>query len=132
MLPTFLAGMLTQHVNVYHLDVTVGADLSQTEGYPDTWHPDIFNLAVMFVEDGKTLSESVVGAVIESDAIMYCESADIRENDRVHFGHRVYRVNGSPKEIFNPFGAAGTQNTPALLEVGLKLNRTAPAGPEQL
>lgn len=119
-----LASMLVQAVNVYHLDMTVDANLVQTEGYPDRWSPDIENMPCLLVTDGKTLTESAVGYVIESDAILYCEDYDIRERDRIHFGGRVYYVNAKPGEFYNPWGSV--PNTPHLLEVGLKQDKTAP------
>ena len=120
-----LASMLIHRVNVYHLDVTVDASLQQTEGYPDRWSPDVADLPCLFVTDGKTLGESEVGYVIESDAILYCEAADIRERDRIHFGGRVYYVNAKPSETYNPWGT-GNPNTPHVLSVGLKQDKTAP------
>ncbi len=118
MADTALQSMLTHIVNVYHLDQTEDTDGQVLEGYPDRWHPDILNLPCAVVQDGKTLAESAVGSIIGSEMILYCEEADIRERDRVHWKEHVYRVNGTPAKYMNIFDAANA-NTPHLLEVGL-------------
>jgi hypothetical protein len=119
-----LASMLVHRVNVYHLDVTVSIGLQQTEGYPDRWHPDIADLPCLIVTDGQQLVESVVGVSIGSTALLFCEQADIREVDRVHFGGHVYYVNGTPASYFNPWGAV--PNTIHLLVVGLAEHKPTP------
>ena len=119
-----LQSILTHNVDVYHVDVTVAADGQQLEGYPAA--PDIAALDCAIATDGKTLQESAVGYMIESEAILYCEQADIRERDKVVFGTRTFRVNGTPSAFYNIFDAAAA-TTPHLLEVGLKEEKSQPA-----
>jgi len=121
----FLASMLVHIVNVYHMDSSAEGDGQQVEGWPDRWHPDILNLACLITMDGREMRESPVGYLIESDAIMYCEAADVRERDRIHFGDRVLYVNGTPIEHPNPWGT--TPMTPHLMVVGLREDKAVPA-----
>lgn len=121
----WLQMMLTHIVNIYHLLQSAEVDGQLTNDYPGTWTPDILNLPCYVCTDGKMLAESAVGYAIESDAIMYCEAADIRERDRIHFGAQVFFVNGTPTRYRDPMSA--TPMIAHLLEVGLKEDKTAPA-----
>jgi len=121
-----LQSILTHIVNVYHLVQSEDTDGQVLEGYPDRWSPDILNLPCAIVQDGETLAKSAVGAIIGSTMILYCEDADLREHDRVHWKEHVYCVNGTPAKYMNIFDAANA-NTPHLLEVGLIEERADPA-----
>jgi len=121
-----LQSLLTHTVDVYHHEQTATVDGQLVEGYPDT--PDISGLACAITFDGKTLSESPVGYLIESDAIMYCENADIRELDKLVWtdgGDRAFYVAGTPSAYHDYLGA--TPDVPHLLEIGLKEEKRSPA-----
>ena len=122
---TALASMLVHRPNVYHLVQTTDADGQLLESYPGRWSPDIANLPALITMDQKALVESTVGYLIGSTAIMYCEDADIRERDRIHFGHKVLYVNGTPAEFVNPWGVSPM--TPHLLMIGLKEDKEQPS-----
>jgi len=120
----FLASMLVQRANVYHFAQSEEGDGQLTEAYSAA--PDILGLPCMTVGDGKTLTESAVGFIIESDLILWCEDAALWERDKVVIGNRVFYVNGTPVPFQNPW-TAGDPNTPHLLEVGLKEEKVQPA-----
>ena len=119
-----LQSLLVHRVNVYYLDVTEAPDGQQLEGYPDRWHPDIANMPCAITQDGKTLAESPVGYLIESDAILYCEDQDIPERARVHWKSHVFYVNGTPNKYYHLLGS--TPNIPHLMEVGLREQKDQP------
>lgn len=119
-----LESLLTHRVNVYHLVTSEAVDGQVVEGYPDRWHPDIANMPCAITMDGKTLAESQVGYLIDSDAILYCRNQDVRERDRIHWGHRVLYVNGTPSEYHELLGT--DPFTPHLMEIGLKEQKDEP------
>jgi len=114
-----LNSMLVHTVDVYHQEQsTVGAgDL--VDGW--TAVPDIDDMACWIVAGGKELMESPVGYAIESDALLWCRSQDIRELDKVVWGagNRTFTVNGTPNRWSWPHHPTD-QVTPLLMEVGLK------------
>jgi len=118
-----LQSLLTHTADIYHLDTTEAGDGQVLEGYPAL--PDIDDHPCAIHQDGKTLTESAVGYLIESDAIMYSENADIRERDKVVWLGRTFFVNGTPSKFYDYLGA--TPNTPHLLEIGLRESKDEPA-----
>lgn len=124
MADAFLASMLVHSAQVYHLGATEAVDGQVLESYPAL--PDIAALAGALHQDGKTLSESAVGYLIESDAIWYCENADVRERDKLVILNRIFYVNGTPSRYYNVFDPPNA-NVPHLLEVGLREHKDQPA-----
>ncbi len=114
-----LLAMLVQRAAVSHLALTTEADGQQLEAYPAI--PDIAALPCMLVTSGKAFQESAVGAMVESDAVMYTEEADLRETDLVVVANVSYRVHAGPSKFFNPWdpapAAAGTAH---VMESGLR------------
>lgn len=122
-----LQSMLTQIANVYHMDAATEIDGQITHSYPDTWSPDIANLPVMWFETGGLFQDTKAGIVIEADAVMFCEEADVREFDRVHIGPRVFYAKGTPSRWVNPWAAVANNPTAHLMMVPLIEHKDAPA-----
>lgn len=119
----WLQSMLVHTVDAYHIiqEDAGGGDL--VERYPAL--PDIDDLACAIVMDGQTLAESPVGYLIESDAILYCEDAALRELDKIIWDGRTFFVNGTPSRYYYYHGA--TPDTPHILQIGLKEEKRVPA-----
>lgn len=121
-----LQSMLVHTADVYHHGQAAAVDGQLLEDYPAA--PDIEGMAGLFAFDGQTLTASPVGYLIESDAVFYCENADLRELDKVVWtdgGGRVFVVNGTPSEYPNPWGT--NPDVPHLLEIGLRERKRSPA-----
>jgi hypothetical protein len=125
--PTLLA-LLVQRANVWHVTVTEEPDGQLVESYTSEYGtseyaaPAIADLPCLLVSSGKAFQESAVGALVESDAIMYTEQADLRETDRVEIAGVVYRVHAGPSRWFNPFdgGANAAAGIAHIMETGLR------------
>jgi hypothetical protein len=120
-----LQSMLTHVVDVYDQEQTDAGGGDLVDGWSNT--PDIDDLACYITMDGKTLAESPVGYIIESDAILYCEEAAIKELAKVVWvaNGLTFTVNGTPNKYYHPLVAAPA--TPFLLEVGLRQLKRIPA-----
>lgn len=119
-----LQALLVHTVNVYHLTQTQVSDFDLTEDYPSS--PDVQGLACAIEQGGRALMESQVGAIIESEALMFCENADIRERDKIVWTDtgRTFFVNGTPISLMELLGA--TPAVPHHLEIGLVEAKTQP------
>lgn len=122
-----LQSMLTQIANVYHLDTAEDTDGQIIESYPGTFTPDIANLPVMWFETGGLFQDTKAGIVIEADAVMFFEEADVREFDRVHIGPRVFYVKGTPSRWVNPWAAVPNDPTAHLVMAALVEKKDTPA-----
>jgi len=118
-----LQSLLTHTADIYYLDTGEAVDGQVLEGYPDA--PDLADHPCAIHQDGKILTESPVGYLIESDAIMYSEDAVIPERAKVVWQNRIFFVNGTPSRYHDYLGP--TPNIPHLLEIGLRESKDQPA-----
>lgn len=115
--------MMVHTVDIRNRDATVVLG-QQTESYP--MGPDLDDLACLIDQSGKTLAESPVGALIESDAVLFVAlDVAIQENAQVIWGARTFIVNGTPSRVPDPFDASGTGPIHHM-EIGLKEQRWQP------